>query len=111
MVIMYDLCEQIAKHRAAAGLTQSGLAKKLGLTRSAINAWEMGLSIPQLKYVVEMSRIFNITVDSMLNSEKESVDISELGEKEKALVMTLVDCLKEKSEKQRRSGHQTEYSA
>lgn len=111
MLIMYDLCEQIAKHRNSAGLTQSALAKKLGVTRSAVNAWEMGLSIPQLKYVVEMSRIFNTTVDSMLNTEREAVDISGLEEKEKAIVLSLVDCLKEKNEKQHRGSHQTGHGA
>lgn len=111
MLIMYELCEQIAKHRNSSGLTQSALAKKLGVTRSAVNAWEMGLSIPQLKYVVEMSEIFNTTVDSMLNTGKEAVDISQLGEKEKSLVLNLVDCLKEKNNKQRRDSQQTNHGA
>lgn len=111
MLIMYELCEQIAKNRNSSGLTQSALAKKLGVTRSAVNAWEMGLSIPQLKYVVEMSEIFNTTVDSMLNTGKEAVDISQLGEKEKSLVLNLVDCLKEKNNKQRRDSQQTNHGA
>ncbi len=105
MLIMYDLCEQIAKFRNGAGMTQSALAKKLGVTRAAVNAWEMGLSIPQLKYVVEMSRIFHTTLDSMLSIEQEAVDISGLGERERALILNLVDCLKDKEKEKHCDSH------
>lgn len=32
--------------REKRGITQSELAKKLGITRSGVNAWEMGISVP-----------------------------------------------------------------
>ena len=28
------------------GMTQTELAKRLGITRSSVNAWEMGISVP-----------------------------------------------------------------
>lgn len=46
MTILYDLCERISELRNSLGITQAQLAKKLGLTRSAINSWEMGLAVP-----------------------------------------------------------------
>ncbi len=95
MRILYDLCERIAELRNSLGITQSELGKKLGVTRSAVNSWEMGLSIPQLKHVIEMARIFNTTVDSLISPTKQVVvDITELTEKEQQTIFNMVDCLK-----------------
>ena len=38
------ICDTIKQLRENAGYSQSVLAKKLNVTRSAVNAWEMGLS-------------------------------------------------------------------
>lgn len=99
MTILYELCERIAELRNNLGITQAELGKKLGLTRSAINSWEMGLSIPQLKHVIEMAEIFNTTVDSMINSSKQVVvDITSLTPKEQQVIFSMVDCLKAQHE-------------
>ncbi len=61
----------------------------------------MGLSIPQLKHIVEMSKIFNTTVDGLLNtSQRVVIDITDLSEKEQQAVFGIVDCLKNKAEQQ-----------
>lgn len=46
------VCDTIKSLRETAGLSQSALAKRLGVTRSSVNAWEMGLSIPTAQYIV-----------------------------------------------------------
>ena len=95
MMILYELCERIAELRNSLGITQAELGKKLGVTRSAVNSWEMGLSIPQLKHVIEMAEIFNTTVDSLINSSKRVVvDITALAAKEQQVIFNMVDCLK-----------------
>ena len=38
--------ERIKSLREKRDLTQSDLARKLGITRSSVNAWEMGISVP-----------------------------------------------------------------
>lgn len=97
MTILYELCERIAVFRNNLGITQAQLAKTLGVTRSAVNSWEMGLSIPQLKHVIEMSRIFNTTIDGMVtSSEHVTVDITDLDPKERQVIFNMVDCLKSK---------------
>lgn len=95
MTILYELCERIAELRNSLGITQAELGKKLGVTRSAVNSWEMGLSIPQLKHVIEMAEIFNTTVDSLINSSKHVVvDITVLTPKEQQVILNMVECLK-----------------
>lgn len=100
MTILYDLCERIAELRNSLGITQAELGKKLGVTRSAVNSWEMGLSIPQLKHVIQMARIFNTTVDSLINSSKQvAVDITALTPKEQQVIFNMVECLKAQHDK------------
>lgn len=44
--------ERIHDLRERSGLTQSDLAIQLGMTRSGVNAWEMGISKPSLENLV-----------------------------------------------------------
>ncbi len=99
MTILYELCERITELRNNLGITQAALGKKLGVTRSAVNSWEMGLSIPQLKHIIEMARIFGTTVDSLLGSpERVLVDITELKPNEQQVIFNMVSCLKAHAE-------------
>ena len=92
----YNLCQRISELRTRFGITQSELAKRLGVTRSSVNAWELGFATPQLKHIVEMSKIFGTTVDEILNvSPKVMIDITELTETEQQAVFNMVDCLKQ----------------
>lgn len=92
----YNLCQRIGELRTQFGITQSDLAKRLGVTRSSVNAWELGFATPQLKHIVEMSRIFGTTVDGILNvSPKVIIDITDLTKDEQQAVFNIVDCLKQ----------------
>ena len=57
------IADRIKKLRQQFGLTQSDLAKKLNITRSSVNAWEMGISVPSTQYVVELAGIFKVSTD------------------------------------------------
>ena len=46
------IAERIKYLRERSGMTQAGLAKVLGITRSSVNAWEMGISVPSTQYIV-----------------------------------------------------------
>ena len=83
--------ERIQELREASGLTQTALAKKLGLSRSAINAWEMGISVPSTRYVVELAQLFRVSADYILEiGHSETIDISFLDYEDKELVYGLL---------------------
>lgn len=65
------LCDMIKTLREEAGYSQAQLAKKLDVTRSSVNAWEMGLSTPTTHYVVELAKLFHISTDYLLGLESE----------------------------------------
>lgn len=84
--------ERIRQTREKNGLTQAALAKKLGISRSAVNAWELGVSVPSAQYLVELSRLFNVSTDYLLGLDgKEVVDISGLDDSEKKVIYFLID--------------------
>lgn len=93
---LFLLSERIKLLRESNGLTQSELAKQLGLTRSSINAWEMGLSIPSTQYIVELSKLFNVSSDFILGIESKAViSVEGLSNKQVVAIKQIVDCFKE----------------
>lgn len=84
--------ENIRATREKNGLTQAALAKKLGISRSAVNAWELGVSVPSAQYLVELSRLFKVSTDYLLGlDDKEVVDISGLAESEKKMIYSMLE--------------------
>ena len=84
--------DRIKELREQYGMTQTALAKKLGLSRSAINAWEMGISIPSTQYVVELAMLFRVSSDFLLELHRtESIDVTGLNRDEKAMLYGMLD--------------------
>lgn len=46
--------------------TQDDLAKKLGISRQAVSKWETGMAIPDLEVLLEISKLYNITINDIL---------------------------------------------
>lgn len=93
--IMNNIADRIRYLRDKAGYTQSYLAKRLGISRSAVNSWEMSLSSPSVANIIEMTHLFNVSADYLLSaSDRITVDITELNGDEKEAIIKLVNCLK-----------------
>ena len=95
--MVYDIADRIRYLRDKSGLTQTDLANKLGISRSAVNSWEMSLTSPSLSNLVEMSKIFKVSIDYLVSaSDKILVDISDLSIEEQEVVFKLVGCFQKK---------------
>ena len=78
--------------------TQTDLAKKLGITRSSVNAWELVISVPSTQYIVELSNIFSVSTDYLLGVQKtSSIDISGLTQGDIEMIYSLTEYLKSKN--------------
>ena len=72
-------------------LTQMELSKKLGITRSSVNAWEMGLSTPTTQYIVALSKLFHVSADYILGIKPDlSITMKGYTPEETALVLNLM---------------------
>lgn len=91
--------ERIHDLRERSGLTQTDLAIRLGVTRSCVNAWEMGVSRPSLDNVLSLGRIFHTTTDYLLGFDNhETLLIEGYSMEEKELLMRLIHYIEEQHE-------------
>ena len=54
-------------------LSQEKLAEKIGVTRQTISNWELNESSPDLKQAKELSNIFNISLDELVDNDLKDV--------------------------------------
>ena len=67
-----NMGEKIQQLRKKEGLSQEALAERLGLSRQAVSKWESGTAIPSIDNLVELSKIFAVTVGELLQLEQAS---------------------------------------
>ena len=92
------IAERIAALREQRHLTQAELAKRLGVTRSSVNAWELGISVPSTQYLVELATLFGVSTDFLLGVEAtETVSVVGLTEQDVLTVTALIRRLREKN--------------
>lgn len=87
--------ERIKQLREKQGYTQTELAKMLGVTRSCVNAWEMGISVPSTQSLVQLAQIFDISTDYLLGLDAEAaIRTKGLSDNDIQLVHSIVQRLK-----------------
>lgn len=66
------LNEKILTLRKKKGLSQEEMAEKLNVSRQAVSRWEVGSAQPDATNVLQLSKLFGVTADYLLNDEYES---------------------------------------
>lgn len=88
----------IGKHlktlREKNNLTQEQLADKLFVSRSNVSKWERNISLPDAETLLELSKIFNVSVDDILlgNNKNDSsgvLNIYKQIEKQKKIMLII----------------------
>ncbi len=86
------ICDKIKNLRERAGFSQSQLAKKLDVTRSSVNSWEMGLSTPTTQYIVALAKLFHVSSDYILDIDaSDKVNLEGYSTEEKQLLYNLIN--------------------
>lgn len=95
---MKVIADKIKILREKKGITQSELAANLGITLSAVNAWEMGITVPSTQYVVELAKFFNVSADYLLGlSSTSTISVDGLNEREIASLVEISECYRNKN--------------
>lgn len=92
---MFVFSERIRIPRERFHITQAELARELDVTRSSVNAWEMGVSLPSVSKLVQIAERFHTSTDYLLGIEqKNTIDIQDFSPQEQSLICSLLDYIK-----------------
>ncbi len=94
------IAERIKCLREQNQLTQAQLARKLQVSRNCVNAWEMGISLPSTKMMLELSTCLHTSLDYLMGKDdKQKIDISICNETEKQVLYQLLEIFQNKKVK------------
>lgn len=75
------LHEKLYQLRKKKGITQAELSEELNVSRQSISNWEVGTVTPTIKRLQELSYLYNVPLDYLLNEDKEEyLPIEQLSE-------------------------------
>jgi len=69
------IAENIKNLRQTHSLTQEQMAEAFGVTVGAVYKWEAGLSMPEIKLIMEIADFFEISVDTLLGYEQQNGNV------------------------------------
>ncbi len=89
-----ELNKQIKKYRTEANLSQEELANKIFVSRQTISNWENDKNYPDIKSLVLMSEVFQVSLDNLIKGDleimKKEIDTQEYAKFQKESVVFTV---------------------
>lgn len=80
-----EIGEKILKLRKKTNLSQEELVEKIGVARQTISKWELGETSPYLKQAKELSKIFKVSLDDLVDNDIENIMVEKISNTEKLL--------------------------
>lgn len=90
-----SLANNIKQLRIKNNMSQEFLAKKVGVCRQAISKWELGISLPDIDHIIILAKVFDTTIDNLVdnivdtNSNIENEEIEKYKKNEKIFKIIL----------------------
>lgn len=78
-----EIGNKIMELRKKNNLSQESLAEKVGVARQTISKWELGETAPDIKQAKELSKIFNVSLDELVNNDIKDILIERTSNTEK----------------------------
>lgn len=64
-----NFAEHLMTLRKQRGWSQEELGDQIGVTRQTVSKWEMGQSTPELEKLIELSKLFHMSIDRLVGLE------------------------------------------
>ena len=80
---MNTIGKRIAEYRKKKNLKQDELAEMLGVSAQAVSKWENDLSCPDISLLPELSKIFGVSIDEIVQGKKDEPVVSVLPEEQR----------------------------
>lgn len=72
------LNEKLKNERKSHKISQEALAEKMGVSRASVSAWESGIRIPSIKFLLMYTEIFSLEPD-FFKEQNAVIDTSQLN--------------------------------
>lgn len=79
MFDMNKIGKKISSLRKEKGITQMGLADKLGISFQAVSNWERGNTMPDISKLPELAEILDVTIEELLGDERKGKIVEEVA--------------------------------
>ena len=66
---MVNMCVKLKKLRISSNLTQTQVAKRIGIVVSAVSSYESGTRFPSLEMLIKLAALFHVSTDYLLGIE------------------------------------------
>lgn len=76
-----ETANRLLNYRKQHGLSQEELAAKIGVSRQAVSKWERAEASPDTDNLIELAKIYGVTLDELISGTKEETENSEQTEK------------------------------
>ncbi len=83
-----EIGNKLYELRKNANLSQEQLAEKLNITRQTISNWELGQTVPDIMQAKEISKIFKITLDELIDNNVKDILVEKISNTEKIVGTT-----------------------
>ena len=83
------VAEMIKKTRTEANMTQGEYGAKFGVSRQTVSSWENGRSLPDLQMLIDICNTYHVSLDKLLNEDKEFVEKIDFYNKYKKAIRLL----------------------
>ena len=83
------IANRFVELRKSKGMTQEIVAEKLGLSRQAVSRWERAESTPDMDNLVQLSKLYNISLDELLQTDTTSKDTAAAALQEQHTTQTV----------------------
>ena len=74
-----NFAEHLMLLRKQRGWSQEELGGQIGVTRQTVSKWEMGQSTPELEKLVELSKLFHMSIDRLVGLEPPQTECEPRG--------------------------------
>ena len=77
--------------RKKQGLSQEDVAGKLGVSRQTVSKWETDETLPDIRQVKQMARLYNLSLDELIEFDVDLQEIQEVIERTSAELEEKID--------------------
>ena len=92
-----NLPQKLKTLRLQYGFSQKKVAERIGISPSIVSGYETGERTPSLDVLISLSRLYNTSIDSLLDRQAAPsgciIDISKLTDRQKAAIIALIDSM------------------